>query len=394
MATGSENIRAIVEQIINHSAELIARDPGLDDKFYNLVNAASVFMVNYKDYMGLVEEYNLDVKRMSGLKSARKKLEKGQSIKRGEFAGMSMADISAQLDEVRLAQQQARANKEWTNKVETALRKVYDSVMKFQAEVNEFVNQSIEMVYVSTKSGKAEIFRLDHTLVNEMYSFTTDKNGRFILKYNTGAIESAIKQLQGQARANQMITTDLSGPLQTLLAEIINRYEAAEAKGSKVLLYKQGGKYYKASFTQFGDAMEAYVDAVVNARIESSETSIFSRPLDDQIAWFVNTYITKVDNASGFAQEDVQVNGGNLFYGVKSDSASLMGITYVAQFAELVLAAASGKSISRQQINKVINYFKGSTKARTAITEVAQAEYDAVVKEGTEELLTPLQNRH
>jgi len=51
--------------------------------------------------------------------------------------------------------------------------------------------------------------------------------------------------------------------------------------------------------------MEAYVDAVVNARIESSETSIFSRPLDDQIAWFVNTYITKVDNASGFAQEDV-----------------------------------------------------------------------------------------
>jgi len=65
--------------------------------------------------------------------------------------------------------------------------------MKFQAEVNEFVNQSIEMVYVSTKSGKAEIFRLDHTLVNEMYSFTTDKNGRFILKYNTGAIESAIK---------------------------------------------------------------------------------------------------------------------------------------------------------------------------------------------------------
>jgi len=60
-------------------------------------------MVNYKDYMGLVEEYNLDVKRMSGLKSARKKLEKGQSIKRGEFAGMSMADISAQLDEVRLA---------------------------------------------------------------------------------------------------------------------------------------------------------------------------------------------------------------------------------------------------------------------------------------------------
>jgi len=35
-----------------------------------------------------------------------------------------------------------------------------------------------------------------------------------------------------------MITTDLSGPLQTLLAEIINRYEAAEAKGSKVLLYK------------------------------------------------------------------------------------------------------------------------------------------------------------
>jgi hypothetical protein len=38
----------------------------------------------------------------------------------------------------------------------------------------------------------------------------------------------------------------------------------------------------------------------------------------------------------------------------------------------------------------VANKFKGSSKTRTAITEVTQAEYEVVVKETTEELVAPL----
>jgi hypothetical protein len=75
--------------------------------------------------------------------------------------------------------------------------------------------------------------------------------------------------------------------------------------------------------------LEAYVDAVVNGNADPNATSIFSRSLDDQIAWFVNAYVTKVDSASGFAQEDVKVGSSNLFFGVKSAGASLMGISLV-----------------------------------------------------------------
>ena len=248
------------------------------------------------------------------------------------------------------------------------------------------------MVYVSTRGGKTAIVRLDHTVFDDLYSLDIDRNGRFVMRYNTAAIEQTIKEVHETGRANIDVLSKLTGPMQALYAEIARRYSAAEKKGSKVLLYKKGDEYYAAKFSAFGDVLEAYVDAVVNggddALVKSSER-IFSKSFDEQIAWFVEDYVTKVDSASGFAQEDVKVGSSNLFFGVKSEGASLMGINVIVQFAELAVAAARGKA-TKKDINKVVNKFKGSSKTRTAITAVTEAEYNAVVEQALPECLSML----
>ena len=389
MADGVANIKQIVNTILEQSAELLAGNSSLDENYIRLIEQSEELVNAWKDYEKSMEAYNETVKQKASLKRDIKRLEKGQSVR----SGMSLESASAALDKVRRAQDDIKSDEKWLKSAEAALRHIYDLIFALQQTVNAVVNQSIEMVYVTTRSGKAQIVKLDHEIFQDLYSLDVDRNGRLILRYNVASIETTIKEMHEQQRAKTQVITALTGPMQTLYAEIERRYSAAEARGNKVLLYQQNGKYYAAKFSAFGDVLEAYVDAVVNGNADPSATSIFSRSLDDQIAWFINAYVTKVDSASGFAQEDVKVGSSNLFFGVKSAGASLMGISLVVKFAQLVVNSARGKA-TKKDVNSVANKFKGSSKTRTAITEVTQAEYDVVVKETTEELVAPLEGRH
>jgi hypothetical protein len=94
--------------------------------------------------------------------------------------------------------------------------------------------------------------------------------------------------------------------METLLANINERMDVARAHNSHNLMWKVNGEWRMTDLNNFGDLLESYVSMLINGdETAAALLDDVTGDVDMAIDLLVNSYLAKVDNASGFFQEDV-----------------------------------------------------------------------------------------
>ena len=371
-------VHEIVERVLAASAGNLADAQMSGGGFRKLKKTCSELLKAYEYYKQLTADYDTLVKANAKTK---------REIKKYTRQGLDTTNLSAQLEEIRNQQKVMREQNDLLERGKAALKALYIQVFHLQTIVNGMLGQSISMAYVSTRGGTTQVVQLTKELTDDLYGIDIDRYGNLVLRYNISAIEKGIADLSAAQKERLLITSKVSTGMETLLANINERMDVARAHNSHNLMWKVNGEWRMTDLNNFGDLLESYVSMLINGdETAAALLDDVTGDVDMAIDLLVNSYLAKVDNASGFFQEDVQVGATNRYFGIKSAGASLMGFQMIVQFAQLIQDIVDKKQIDKKQVASLERKFKGNNKIRHAVTTVVETEHNLAIQAGIEEL--------
>lgn len=253
------------------------------------------------------------------------------------------------------------------------LKVLVNETLVFQNQLNLFLNQKVEMVFVYRDSNnKINLYNLE----NDVSDLTPDKaseshGGTYTMRYQNSKI------LQ-QAHTSNLLKS-LKSPDETGLTKTYNTvYSRAEFSKERVKMNgaffiwwkESGGTYDKRWISSMGAIAESYVKFFI-------EEYLFSENIEDAVKNYIlhkTLGVMAGDNESGFLAGDYSKNG--IEYGVKTSGATALS------YVQIIQAAKDISSISSvQELNVKVANLKGKL-MKKAVKNLArplqQAEEDTV----------------
>ena len=262
---------------------------------------------------------------------------------------------------------------------EATQKQMYATIFHFQAEVNNVTGVSIDIIYVWQNNNENIPIKISHDDINQYLRFNW-RSGKLSFVTDDEMVK-VIDSLTNEQK-KEAIAIKVQPKLNALIQEIKRRKIAASKKRSPYLTWKKDGMSNKIKFGSLGYYLEAYVNAAINGGEE--ELANHFSDMDESIDWFVKKWMTQVDNAAGFATEDVQIGDSLSYYGIKSQSASLMGYKNILQFAEQVISAYENGTFDDAIAKTIDRLWAGSVqyyKLEDIIQVNLDKEEDKLIKE-------------
>lgn len=267
------------------------------------------------------------------------------------------------------------------NKIRTFLHgedlsKLWALVAEFQMQLNSFIGQKVEMVYVFVDNNNEPVlYEMENTnILKGDYS----RSNRVIARYRATQtnFENDLKRIVLDDKDYNM--TGVANATATY-QEIMTRYNNHKRQRRVMWLNPSPPlKWHVAKIYQVGDINEAYANIIL-----SHQESLFAvmSVLDTNIEVFMVLFYTNVDNASGLLQGDIEYQ--NIEYGIKSAGASMMQLKEVQNIAEIIVNTENvTEDLVRQEKERLAN--QGST--RNAIYGSSRKSGQNAVKQSLDEL--------
>lgn len=222
-----------------------------------------------------------------------------------------------------------------------------ERIFLLQNEVNAFLGQRVQMVYVyKSGNGEVELWSIDNTVEDlSLTKASASHGGYFSGRYQLS--RKKLKALNAQQLLNETYNPD---GLNLTYKEILLRkkYSKTVTKnpgGTFIILWNEGDGWHGVKVSSEGVLAEAYAGFYLNSVVfdpggTDSDVRIF---MTDS-----NLGAVAVDNASGFLQGDISVNG--VEYGIKTKGASAMGYLRIVQEAYNIYQACSEDAPNLQQV--------------------------------------------
>ncbi len=205
------------------------------------------------------------------------------------------------------------------------------AVFNLQNQINLYMGQSVEMVYVYKNSkGEVELWKMENTVEDLTMGRASQKKGgewrgRYALSY---------KRLTSLATQIQNEKYDPSG-LNATYQDILERKQISKDRNktsSFIILWNEGNGWQGVKVSSEGVLAESYAGFYLNSIVFDSgaETNV-RRFMTDSPHGAIH-----VDNTSGLLEGDVTVEGSNVQYGIKTRGASALGYLQVIKEAALI----------------------------------------------------------
>lgn len=270
-------------------------------------------------------------------------------------AGLTSKEVKAALANGDLAAANAAAYKKLkftrTEELKNALFNVYHVCEHFQNDVQACLGQSLKMAFM-VEGQELALIDITSLTMQQKYHIDYDSHtGAMILRYNTPAkLKKLVEAKESKENINLHFQMSELNLIQSLYSEVKSRIAIANSKNSPYLMWQIGQEWNKVLIDKnWGDIMEAFANMVINFDADS-QIQLSSMTYDEGIDFLINHYLTQVDNASGFLQEDVKQTNAEIdtFIGIKSKGASILKLSPVTKLAEaLVNARGSGRGFSK-----------------------------------------------
>lgn len=351
----------------------------------DLRNSAEKFVTIYQDYQKQIKDYTEQTTIIVNMLKKKK-----------DYAKVDANTLSQQIEEAK-----AKASKTYSlinqeNKIQLKLIKVYESAKNFQKECNTILGTEIKLIFVAkTKTNTPQIFDISDISLKEYTHLdraSFSRGGILKLRFDNLSIDKLNK-----LGAKQITNEQYQKQIDSLYSEIMRRIDIAKEKsGGTYLMYKWSNEWNLVKINTLGDLDEAYANLVLNYNISAVKESWLGQgSMDEQIYHFMN-YLWQVDNASGFLKEDIYggknpESNNNIFYGVKSADASMMGLKQIYNFALIVLNGKENKS-QLQSLAKTFGGTSGGQQRNKLITiqDTISKEIDKLEEETMEDILQAL----
>lgn len=264
-------------------------------------------------------------------------------------------------------------------------RFLMEKIFLLQNEVNAFLGQTVQMVYVyKGAGGVVELWKVDNSVEDLTIGKASSKKGgdprgRYMLSK---------KRLQ-QLGATQISAAEGYDPtsLRATYAEILRRKQNAREKnaggsytGVFYILWNEGSGWHGVRVSSEGVLAESYAGFFLDSIV-----------FDDGVETNVKTFMTDsthgaimVDNKSGFLEGDVSTNDGQMQYGIKTRGASALGYARIVQEAQNIVAL--GKDIAAPDLRELLMNLKktladeGTTHLATRLEDCVDLDVDAIIK--------------
>lgn len=223
-------------------------------------------------------------------------------------------------------------------------------VFDFQRDLNEFLGQSVKVVYVYTdKKGIPSLYELKDD--SGAVSMSRASRGAGI----TGRFNLSQKYLKNSDKAELLDSQErnfsVSG-LQKTYQEVNRRgrYGQKVRESRNILiLWKPNQTWKKMWVSSYGDINEAYAAFFLKNEYTPSFTDSFIEALIDDFMLDSTRGVNAVTNLSGMLEGDVSVN--DIEYAIKSKGASILS------YNQLIVMAEALSIMPVQQITE--NFLKG-----------------------------------
>lgn len=318
--------------------------------------------------------------------------------KKKDYAKMDANTLSQKIEAAKAEASKAYSLINKQNKIQQKLIKVYESAKNFQKECNAILGTEIKLIFVAkTKTNTPQIFDISN-LKLEQYTHldraSFSRGGILKLRFDNLSVEKL-----NELGAKQITNNEYQKQIDSLYSEIMRRIDIAKEKsGGTYLMYKWSNEWNLVKINTLGDLDEAYANLVLNYHISDVKESWLGQgSMDEQIHYFMN-YLWQVNNASGFLKEDIY--GGqdpksnkNIFYGVKSADASMMGLKQIYNFALIVYSKGENKNDSQlRSLAKTFGGTSGGQQRNKLITiqDTISKEIDKLEEETMEDILQAL----
>lgn len=271
---------------------------------------------------------------------------------------------------------------EQTNLKKTLILDLYKEVNRFQEELNRFLGQTVQYVFVEQDdAGNPIMFK-----VREEDMLTADeasKGAGLVARFSKKA-STLLKDSEGAVEKIEFLESQVENinVLQRIYRSVIfkiNTYKVTGPNGKETSLIlwhnpSPPPPWGKMLMNNRGDVGEAYAAAALRPEILSHFTQYNAETYDE----FMHL-IADVDNISGLFQGDVR--DGQMEYAIKSVGASALG---VKQFVRLAKKIQNAKLFDTKALIKEQYLLAKRGKVRNHIDyveEVALESIDVLLKE-------------
>ena len=216
-------------------------------------------------------------------------------------------------------------------------REMITAALKFQNQLNELLDQTVELVYVyQDQNNNPILYTIDQKSLSAALYYQSNKgkiSGRF--KENQNKFLSYLTNLT-KYQLYEGFNLDY---FNYTYKQVIWRFNYGHKKKSDLIMWLNpnfgfhGTKWLKAMVNKQGDIKEAYASVILDRQINS--VKIFNdEKLDNNVHEFMQQ-VAKVDSESGLLKGDVTV--GQIEYAIKGASASTLGIQQIIKVAQSIL---------------------------------------------------------
>lgn len=274
--------------------------------------------------------------------------------------------------------------------LESHQKKFYQQIFKFQDETTKLLGRSIDLIFVwrgdeSTNNQLAAV-KLSHENINDFLRLNW-KNQPSLSFVSDSEMGYTLKMLKEQQKKLPTVTI-LDNQIQMLYHEIQRRQGIASKKRSDYLFWQVNGEWQKIKFGKWGYIFEALMNMAIN-NPQSLDSQFPNGNLDEMINYFVIQFLPQVDNAAGFVSEDVKIGDTESYSGIKSTTASLMGVTIIVDFAKQVISVYQEGTLDEATVATIDKIWNGSVWYYKLENIVAANINDAIDKE----IISKIQNK-
>ena len=267
------------------------------------------------------------------------------------------------------------------------LNQFVDLSLKFQNQVNNFLGQTVKVIYVysNTKGDIIKLYEFNNNAEHIISSFGSKGSGFRPRYQNLGKKTLNNKYEQIKEKRN----FDVEG-LNKAYYETIQRGRTSKEvrgnKGSLLILWKPNYVWEKMLISSQGDIKESYASFYLMNKFQPpfSKNSYIETLLND----FLTSYpsgVKYVDNISGLLEGDITI--GNIQYAVKSKGASSLGYNQIIELAQYIDQQEEDFLYDYLKNYKQFLHEKGVQRndpelqlAKDRLNSISQQEIDQIIK--------------
>lgn len=263
-------------------------------------------------------------------------------------------------------------------------------VFILQNQVNLYLDQPVQMVYVyKGANGEVELWRMQNTVDDlSIGQAAKSKGGEWRGRYMLSKKKLQEFQSRGLADIINNENYDASG-LNATYKDILFRKKVSKSTnggGSTfIILWNEGSGWQGVKVSSEGVLAESYAGFYLNS-------IVFDNGPETNVKVFMTAPphgAIHVDNAPGFLEGDVSVEGSNAQYGIKARGASALGYMQIIKEAVLIYQACMSESPDLKGTLKSIKeklHAQGKARLASALDGKIDEEFEnliaALVKEG------------